>query len=396
MIVRDIWITGMGIISALGDGVQIHANAMENEKSGLTSRTLFDGVAPDPCIIGMVPEAILPTFECSAANRANLLIEHASCEGIRSAGLKRGFAADTILGTTLGNMQGATSYYRELLKGATPSLDLVRGFIQNSITQTVVRQHDIKGKQLTVSSACASGTTAIGTAWNRIRHGLCERAVAGGVDALSQFVVAGFNSLRLLSKKVCRPFDAARDGLNPAEGAGVVILEESALAKKRGTMPLARVIGYGTALEAFHYTRSNPDGSGIAAAIRKALESAKIDRSEIDHIHAHGTATVFNDLSEYTGFSSVFGPLLSSIPVCSTKSMTGHTFGAAGAIACILGVLTLTNGVIPPTLFHETKDSSFELLKVSVKPEWREVRRVLTVSLGFGGEVAALILEKPA
>jgi 3-oxoacyl-[acyl-carrier-protein] synthase II len=213
------------------------------------------------------------------------------------------------------------------------------------------------------------------------------------VDALSPFVIAGFNSLRLLSKKECRPFSADRDGLNPGEGAACILLEEKDSAIKRNAFPLAKITGYGTALEAYHYTKSHPEGMGVALAIRKALKKANVNPDQIDHIHAHGTATVFNDLSEYNGFYNVFGDKLSGIPVCSTKSMTGHTFAAAGIIAVVLTVLSIENHCIPATLFCEHKDQMFDKLVTYDKPTEREIKRALVVAIGFGGEVAALVVE---
>jgi 3-oxoacyl-[acyl-carrier-protein] synthase II len=219
---------------------------------------------------------------------------------------------------------------------------------------------------------------------------------AGGVEALCPFIVAGFNSLRLLSKKTCRPFDAGRDGFNPGEGAAMMVLESAASATARGAKPLAVVHGFGEALEAFHHTRSNPDGSGIAAAMTKAISQASCEAAAINHVHLHGTSTVFNDLSEYNAMKTVFGERCSQVPVCSTKSMTGHTLGAAGAIAAVFAVLSLRHDIVPATLFNETLDPQFKDLFIVKSPLAKELKHVVTTSLGFGGEVASLLLGKAA
>ena len=396
MSMPEVWITGAGVISALGEGIGAHHDAVLYSKTGLVAVDFFGSSSSDPYICGMVPRDVFPfTIKESASDRADMLAQRAAGEALSCAGLTGGCEADTVIGTTLGNMQGGTTYYQQLKMGVEPTVDLVKKFVANSVAGHLSNQFSLNGKRFTVCSACASGTTAIGTGLNRIRRGECDRVIAGGVDSLSLFVVAGFNSLRLLSHGNCRPFDVSRDGLNPGEASAILVLESSNCAAARNAVPLAKITGFGTALEAFHYTRSHPEGKGVATAINKALSMAGTDISGIDHIHAHGTATVFNDLSEYNGFLSVFGSALSNIPVCSTKSMTGHTFGAAGALSCIFSILTLKEGFVPPTLFHKNKDPHFEQLMIDSEPQKCDARRVLTVSLGFGGEVAALILERP-
>jgi 3-oxoacyl-(acyl-carrier-protein) synthase len=394
MIHQEIWISGAGIVSAVGEGMDIHLDALLNAKSGLCSNSFFNGALPDPCMSGKVPQSVIEkTIDETAKDRAIILAEKAYTQSITQSKLTSVTNADLVIGTTLGNMHGGTMYYRAFKKNENPQPDLVKYVMPDSVGNYLSKKYEIQGKHITVSSACASGTTAIGTALNRIERNHCEIAVAGGVDALSPFVIAGFNSLRLLSKKECRPFSVSRDGLNPGEGAACVVLEKAESVKKRGAVPLAKITGYGTALEAFHYTKSHPDGTGIALAIRKALDRACLQPSQIDHIHAHGTATVFNDQSEYSGYMNVFGEGLSEIPVCSTKSLTGHTFGAAGAISVVMAILTINNSLIPATLFCEQKDPLFSNLSVSCKPLKKNVRRVLSVALGFGGEVAALVVE---
>ena len=305
-------------------------------------------------------------------------------------------AVGVIIGTTSSNFNGGTLYYGQKRAGQIPDVKLVSGFIPAAVADHVGAQCNLTGRRRTVSSACASGTTAIGHAFRLVSSGRSACVVAGGVDALCPFIIAGFNSLRLLSKKHCSPFDANRDGFNPGEAAAMVVVESSDYARNRGAGPLARISGFGEVLEAFHHTRSNPDGSGIAHVLSKAMEQAGCGPESIDHVHCHGTGTVFNDLSEYNGMKLVFKDRLARVPVCSTKSMTGHTLGAAGAISAVCAVLSLLDGIVPATLFHETLDPQFPDLCALKRPEKHLLRRVLTTSLGFGGETASLLIEKAA
>jgi 3-oxoacyl-[acyl-carrier-protein] synthase II len=397
---NEVWITGMGIVSALGAGVEAHREAITAARTGLAGHRFFEGKYAADFICGMVPQNAFPhSIEQSAGDRANRLCEMACREALRQAALdtnSEDTKAGLIVGTTSSNFHGGTLYYSQKRAGQLPDVKLVSGFIPAAVADHVARQCNLAGHRRTVSSACASGTTAIGHAFRLVSSGRSGCVVAGGVDALCPFIVAGFNSLRLLSKKHCSPFDANRDGFNPGEAAAMVVVESSDSAKKRGAKPCARISGFGEILEAFHHTRSNPDGSGIVTVISKAMAQAGCGPESIDHVHCHGTATVFNDLSEYNGLKNIFNERLGRMPVCSTKSMTGHTLGAAGAISAVLAVLSLSDGIVPATLFHETLDPQFPDLNVLKRPERHELRRVLTTSLGFGGETASLLIEKAA
>jgi 3-oxoacyl-[acyl-carrier-protein] synthase II len=392
---HDVWITGIGIVSALGAGAETHLDAIKHSRTGLAPHPFFEDKYKSEFICGMVPHDALPySIEESTAARANLLLDIACREALGQAGARDGCGADIVIGTTAGNFHGATLYYQQKRSGQTPDTGLVSGFLPGAPADYIAEKNRITGRRTTLSSACASGASAIGHAFRAIRNGHASMICAGGVEALCPFIVAGFNSLRLLSKKPCRPFDAARDGFNPGEGAAMMVLESAESATARGAQPLAVVKGFGEALEAFHHTRSNPDGSGIAAAMTKAISQASCETSAVDHVHLHGTATVFNDLSEYNGMKTVFGGRCGQVPVCSTKSMTGHTLGAAGAIAAVFAVLSLRHGIVPATLFHETLDPQFKDFFIVTSPLAKELKCVATTSLGFGGEVASLLLGR--
>jgi 3-oxoacyl-[acyl-carrier-protein] synthase II len=391
----EVWITGVGIISAAGNGYTEHLNSLQKGYSSLSAHNFFNGDLPDPCICGKVSSLLIDeSIDATAADRSILLAGKAICDALgASMAPPSDCTTDLVIGTTLGNMHGGTLYYKAMKSGLPLNPELVRYVMPDAAANVLSKKYRFTGRHITVSSACASGTTAIGTAMARIKRGHSECAVAGGVDALSPFVIAGFNCLRLLSKKECRPFSASRDGLNPGEGAAFCMIESKEHALGRNASPVAKISGYGNALEAYHYTKSDPQGSGIASAIRKALDNAKVRPDQIDHIHAHGTATVFNDITEYNGFVNVFGESLKDIPVCSSKSMLGHTYGAAGAISAVLSTMSITHGLIPATINCSDRDPLFTNLNISDKPRNSVVKRVLSVSLGFGGECAALVLE---
>jgi 3-oxoacyl-(acyl-carrier-protein) synthase len=223
---HEVWITGAGIVSALGSGLGDHASAMIHSKSGLARHNLFNGNPPDPCLCGMVPGNILkPGIEESASDRANLLLELAVEQSLLNAGLSTPIKSDIIAGTTLGNMHGGTRYYQMLKENKTPDISLVKHFLPCAPLSHVTKKSTITGKILTVASACGSASAAIGHAFHLIRNGKSQRVIAGGFEALSPFVVAGFNSLQLVSKHECKPFDKNRNGLNPGEGAAMLIIE---------------------------------------------------------------------------------------------------------------------------------------------------------------------------
>jgi 3-oxoacyl-(acyl-carrier-protein) synthase len=221
--------------------------------------------------------------------------------------------------------------------------------------------------------------------------------LAAGVDPLSAYVAAGFNSLRLVSAEACRPFDVARDGLSPGEGSAAFVLERADDAAARGAKPLARIEGFGEALDAYHHTRAHPEGAGLVAAARKALAQAGIGPRDIGHAHLHGTGTQANDASEYGALKALFGDELPGLPVCSTKSMTGHTFGGAGALSAAFCLLTLEQGLVPPTLNLSNLDPAFAGLNIAAHCRSIEKpRHVMSLALGFGGEAFALVLGRVA
>jgi 3-oxoacyl-(acyl-carrier-protein) synthase len=217
--------------------------------------------------------------------------------------------------------------------------------------------------------------------------------LAGGFEALSPYVIAGFNALRLVSKRSCRPFDRDRDGLNPGEGAAMFVVESRESALRRGAVGYAAVRGFGAALDAYHYTRAHPQGRGLARAMRCALEQGGLGPRDIDLLHLHGTATEANDPSEYAACREVFGDALQSVDACSTKPMTGHTFGASAALGMVLATVAAGESVVPATLNCERVDERFEGLRIGNVPKPRRIRHAMVTALGFGGEAFAVLLR---
>ncbi len=399
MLDQEVWITGVGVLSALGRGFPRHLNAVKQGECGLRPVELFGGAAPAPILCGLVPEITLGSdLEATAADRATSLLRMSLRDALHDAMLesKGGLDADLLVGTTLGNMHGGTRYYREARTGEEADPALLRDFLPCAPALRVAQDLGLKGRVRTVSSACGSASAAMGQALERLTQGRSKRIIAGGFEALSPYVVAGFASLKLVSGEPCRPLDSRRDGLNPGEGAAVMVLETEQAARTRGVLPLARLSGFGQALEAYHQTRANPEGTGVAAALERCLAMANVKPGEVDCLHLHGTATRANDISEHRACRKVWGAELRSLPVCSTKPMTGHTFGASGALSAVFALATLRLGIVPATLNLEHPDPDLEGLSAS--PELREIpdpRHVLCTSLGFGGESFAMCLSSP-
>jgi len=261
----------------------------------------------------------------------------------------------------------------------------------------------VRGPNLCTTSACSSGSDAIGVAYEIVRRGDARIMITGGAEAIiNPLGIAAFNALRALStrndapKLASRPFDAERDGFVIGEGAAILVLESLTSAQERGAKILAEVIGYGASGDAFHVTQPMEDGRGAVKAMQMALKKAGVTTSEIDYISAHGTSTPLNDKTETIAIKTVFGDRAYRIPVSSTKSMTGHLIGAAGAIEAAICILTIQHGIIPPTINLTHPDPECDLDYVPNKARQAEVNTTLSNSFGFGGHNSVLIFRKLA
>ena len=264
----------------------------------------------------------------------------------------------------------------------------------SSLASGLADKYRLSGPVITVSTACASGTDALGIAAGKIRTGQADIMIAGGIDVLSSFALAGFHSLQALTHDRVRPFDRNRDGLALGEGAAFLILESDKHARSRGSRVYAGLSGYASRADANHLTGPHREGRGLSAAIRGAFLDAEMDFSELDYINAHGTGTPYNDLMETRAIKNVFGDMAYRIPVSSTKSMLGHSFGAAGVIEAICCILAIRTGVIPPTInFHE-RDAECDLdYTVNVAKE-KKVGIAMSQSAGFGGQNSAVLFAQ--
>ncbi|MDB5210188.1 MAG: beta-ketoacyl-[acyl-carrier-protein] synthase family protein, partial [Sediminibacterium sp.] len=261
-----------------------------------------------------------------------------------------------------------------------------------SITELVADQLGIKNYISTISTACSSSANAIFFAARLIRHGILDVAIAGGTDALTKFTLNGFNTLMILDREYCKPFDNARVGLNLGEGAGYVVLVSDKVAASLKKDPYCKLSGYNNANDAYHQTASSPDGTGSFLAMTGALSRSGLQPSDIDYINLHGTGTQNNDLAEGTAIKRVFGDVYP--PMSSTKSFTGHTLGASGGIEAVFSVLSIKHGMLYPNLRFQTPMEELGLVPQTNFSKGNNIQHVLSNSFGFGGNCSSLIFSK--
>jgi 3-oxoacyl-[acyl-carrier-protein] synthase II len=307
-----------------------------------------------------------------------------------------------VVGTGLGGLPTIEKYHQVLMERGPDRITpfFIPMLIANLAPGHIAMQHGMKGPNLCIVTACATGAHCIGEASRIIQYGDAEVMVAGGTEAnLTPLTVGGFNAMKALStrnnepEKASRPFEKNRDGFIVAEGSGIVVLEELEHARERGARIYAEVIGYGYNADAYHITAPAPDGEGFVRCIKMALNDAKLAADEVDYINAHGTSTQLNDLTETIAIKEVFGDRAKKIPVSSTKSMTGHLLGAAGAIEAIFSILSLRDQICPPTINYEEPDPECDLDYVPNVARKHAMNIALSNSFGFGGTNAVLLFR---
>jgi 3-oxoacyl-[acyl-carrier-protein] synthase II len=259
----------------------------------------------------------------------------------------------------------------------------------------------LRGPNMAIVTACATGTNAVGEAAEVIRRGQADIILAGGAEAaIVPIAMAGLSVMNAVSKRnseperACRPFDLHRDGFVMGEGAGILVLESLDYAQQRGAQILAEVSGYGSTNDAFHISAPSENGAGAAVCMKNALQDAGLTIEQVDYINAHGTSTPLNDKSETAAIKTVFKELAYQIPISSTKSMTGHLLGASGALEAVLCIKTIQEGILPPTINYETPDPQCDLDYIPNKARKKPVKHVMSNSFGFGGHNATIILSK--
>lgn len=408
---RRVVITGIGLVTPLGVGIEKNWEHVIAGRSGIGPITRFPDVEFFATrIAGEVPDFHGENFiALKELKKMDLFIQYAVAAGemaVQDGGFK--IAPDeaprvgVIIGVGLGGLRTIEQYHQAYLDGGPRKISpfFIPKVISNLAPGHIAIRHGAKGINWTPTSACASGNHAIGEGFHMIRVGLQDAIIAGGAEAaITPLSVGGFSAMKALSirneepERASRPFDKDRDGFILAEGAGVLILEEREKALRRGAKIYAEVIGYGANGDAYHITAPSPDGEGAARCMALALEDAAIQPEEVDYINAHGTSTEQNDINETLAIKTVFGEHSYKIPISSTKSMTGHLLGAAGAVEGVYSVLALQHGIIPPTINYETPDPQCDLDYVPNQARKANLKVVLSNSFGFGGTNACVIFR---
>ena len=408
---KRVVITGMGVISPLGETVQEYWDALVQGRSGIGPMTLCDPTG-FPCrIAGEVtsfdPTSYIDSKEARRMARFSQLAVASALRAMEHAGLNGSNMDPEEAGVLMGNGNGGMPVTEENARvlfergGMKESPFFIPMVLPNMAAAHVSRLLGLKGYTNTVITACAAGTQAIGEGVEVIRRGAAKVIVSGGTEAgICQLSLGGFSVIKALSSnnedpaKASRPFEAHRDGFVPAEGAGAFVLEEMEFALSRGANILAEVVGYGVSSDAFHPVHPDDNGDGAARAMRWALADAGVRPDEIDYINAHGTSTPINDAVETLAIKQVFGDGAYNVPISSTKSMIGHAMGAAGAVEAVVAVKTIESGIIHPTINYEDPDPACDLDYVPNVARQVDVRTVLSNSFGFGGQNACLVIRR--
>ncbi|MFC1566886.1 beta-ketoacyl-ACP synthase II [bacterium] len=409
---KRIVITGMGVVTSIGLTVEKYWDSLINGKSGIGNITFFDASAYTVKICGEVKD-FDPTnyIDLKKIRKMDRFVQFAMAAGkmaIEDSSLNLDeedrSRIGVIIGSGIGGINVIEREHKHLLDKGPRKVSpfLIPMLIINIAGGEFAIAHGLKGPNYGITSACASGTHAIGDALRLMRYGDADVMIAGGTEAaISPLGVAGFCSIKALStnnenpQQASRPFDKNRDGFVMGEGAGIVVLETLEHAKKRGAKIYAEVGGYGASDDAYHITAPEPTAEGSIKSMKTAISDADISIDEIDYINAHGTSTYFNDKTETFAIKQVFGEKAYNIPVSSTKSMTGHLLGAAGAVEIIASVMSINTNIIHPTINYEEKDPECDLDYVPNKARKVEnINAALSNSLGFGGHNATLVIKK--
>lgn len=391
---RRVAVTGYGIVSAAGCGTGPAWRAAASGGRALGPLTLFDSPRFGGQTVGQVRDDLREAGAPPGGSRSDRLAWLAVNEAVSMARTDRAAlrGCGLILGATTGGIEGTERTIRSWLGGRAPSPRPLYFYECASSADRCARDFGLGGPVLTLSTACSSGSMAIGTAADMIRLGRCEKMLAGGVDSLCRLTVNGFNSLMLVDPDGCRPFDAARAGLTVGEGAGVLMLESESAARARGAEILGYLAGWGATCDAHHATAPLADGSGAARAMRLALADAGLPPERVDYISAHGTATPDNDRSEGAAMRLVFGA--SVPPFSSLKGCFGHTLAASGALESVVSLLALREGEAPPGAGFSAVDPEIGLSPVTTSPGGPP-RVILKNAFGFGGGNVSLVFSGP-
>ncbi|MGA7876823.1 MAG: beta-ketoacyl-ACP synthase II [Desulfoferrobacter sp.] len=404
-------ITGIGLVSPLGIGLEENWTALVQGKSGIGRITRFDTTGYATQIAGEVkdfhPEEFISKKELRKMDpflqfnlgAARLAFEDADLK-INSETADR---AGVFVGCGLGGLSTIEIYHKLLLESGPKKVSpfFIPMLLGNMAPGLISIYHGAKGPNLSVQTACAAGTHAIGEAYHMIRNGIADIMITGGVEStITPLGIAGFNAMRALStrndepEKASRPFERDRDGFVMGEGAAILIMEEMEMALKRGAKIYAEIIGFGASGDAYHMAAPAPEGEGAVRCMRMALDDAGIRPEDIQYINAHGTSTDLNDKYETQAIKTVFGEHAWKLAVSSTKSMTGHLLGAAGGVEAAYTALAIKREVIPPTINYENQDPDCDLDYVPNQARPAKISFAMSNSFGFGGTNGTIVLRK--
>ena len=408
---KRVVITGIGAVTPLGNDAW---STWENAKKGISGIGIAQQVNLDKVDVKLAgevknfkPDEFMDRKEARRMGRFSQLAVAASKMAVEDAGIQMGenVTAERVgvwIGSGIGGLGEFEEQHKKFLEKGQRRVNpfTIPMFIPDMAAGRVSIELGAKGINNASVTACASGSNSIGDAFRALQNGYGDVMIAGGAEAtITEMTIAGFSNMTALSTNpdpltACRPFDKNRDGFIIGEGSGIVILEELQHAKARGAKIYGEIVGYGATGDAYHITSPAPEGEGAARAIKQALEDADIHPSEVDYINAHGTSTPLNDLYETKAIKEVFKEHAYQLAVSSTKSMTGHMLGAAGAVEAIFSLLTIRDGLIPPTINYETPDEELDLDYVPNVAREKHVQVVVSNSLGFGGHNASLVFRE--
>jgi 3-oxoacyl-[acyl-carrier-protein] synthase II len=408
---RRVVVTGVGIITPLGIGVEKSWEGLLAGKSGIRRITQFDSSQFPTKIAGEVegfnPEDYIEIKEIKKMDRFIQFAIAAAHIALEDSGLKiaddNAERVGVIVGSGIGGLSSLERYHTVLMEKGPRKITpfFIPMLIINLASGQISIIFGAKGPNSAVATACATGSHAIGDAFKIIQRGDADVMIAGGTESvITPLGIGGFNAMRALStrndepEKASRPFDIDRDGFIMGEGAGIVILEGLENAMTRGAKIYAEIVGYGMTADAYHITAPSPGGEGAVRCMKMTLQDAGVNPSDINYINAHGTSTKYGDELETIGIKTVFGEHAYKIPVSSTKSMTGHLLGAAGGVEAVISVLCICNDIVPPTINLDNPDPECDLDYVPHKSRKMGVHYALTNSFGFGGTNACLLFKK--
>lgn len=396
---KKVVITGMGIVSSIGMSTEENFDSLIREKSGISVIENIDTIHKNTIKVGEIKFSNqqlaqrLNIAENNAYSRTSLLGILAIKEALKQAEIPENQICNLglVSASSVGGMDMTERYFYQYETDESIHKYITTHNI-GEVTHQIADYFGLKNIVTSVSTACSSSANALMTAANLIRTGRVESVIAGGADALSKFTINGFNTLMILSDSNCTPFDQHRKGLNLGEAGAYLILESEEVAHKNGRKILAELSGWGNANDAYHQTASSENGEGAFLAMQKALNSAKLQPSDIDYVNAHGTATLNNDLSESKALIRIFGE--EKMPdFSSTKAFTGHTLAVASSVEAIFSVLALLNNVVYANLNYQTPMEEV-CLRPQTTTKYKKINHVLSNSFGFGGNCSALIFSK--